>query len=332
MKVAVVGGGVMGSAAARQLARRGHDVTIYEPFEVGHKRGSSHGATRIYRYSYPDARYVGMMREAVDLWRDLERDAGESLLTQTGGLDCGPALNDHASALDEHGIVYETLSPAEVKQRWPSLTLPDDALYQAEGGFVRADLAWKAFADQAASAGAATRHERVIALDGNKIRAASGDTNYDVVVVTAGGWARGLLATAGIELATRPTRETVAFFRITETLPTLVDWGDPSVYALADPNIGLKVGEHIAGPTTDPDDAGRVNPGSLERLRDWVTARYATEDPAPRFAETCIYTNTEDSHFVLERHQAIVVGSACSGHGFKFAPLIGKQLADLVEG
>jgi sarcosine oxidase len=93
----------------------------------------------------------------------------------------------------------------------------------------------------------------------------------------------------------------------------------------------LKVGEHIAGPPTDPAEEGSANQGSVERLGDWVRVRYPTVDPTPASAETCIYTNTPDEHFVLERHGNIVVGSPCSGHGFKFAPLIGEKLADLVE-
>ena len=322
MKVAVVGCGVMGAAAARDLAARGHKVTIFEQFEVGHKRGSSHGATRIYRFSYPDPRYVAMMSEALALWHELEAESRVTLLTKTGGLDCGRSLDDHARSLEIHGLSYELLSASEAHHRWPSLKLPGRSLYQADGGYVRADLAWKAFLDSALSSGAEIERRRI-----EDIRT----LDHDRVVVTAGGWASDLLSTADIELPTRATRETVAFFRTTETLPTLVDWGDPSVYALPDATYGLKVGEHIAGPTTDPDEEGVVNEASLDRLRRWVAERYAGVDAEPAHSETCIYTNTPDEHFVLERDGDIVIGSACSGHGFKFAPLIGKRLADLAE-
>lgn len=330
MRVAVVGGGVMGCATARTLAQRGHEVIVYEQFEVGHKRGSSHGATRIYRYSYPDARYVKMMKEALTLWRQLEAEAGAQILSRTGGLDIGKALHEHVAALDAEAIEYEMVSPRQARDRWPFLSLPDEALYQGEGGVVRADRAWQALSDGAVAAGAQIVKERVISLEvGVETRA--GLVAHDVVVVTAGGWARELLATRGVDLPTRPTRETVAFFRSSGPLPTLVDWGDPSVYALPDPNIGLKVGEHIAGPVTDPDAEGMVDQESVQRLSDWVSERYRNVDPTPEHAETCIYTNTSDEHFVLERHDNLVVGSACSGHGFKFAPLIGDRLADLTE-
>lgn len=331
MKVGIVGCGVMGAATARVLAKRGHEVTVHEQFDVGHKRGSSHGSTRIYRYSYPDATYVGMMKEAMGLWHEVEAESNTTLLNKVGGLDCGKLLDEHAAALGAHGIDYEILTPAQVRERWPSLRVPGEALFQAAGGYVRADLAWKAFADLARAAGAVTKKERVTALGEGTVETADGSATFDVVVVTAGGWARDLLATRGIDLPTRETRETVAFFRAPETLPTLVDWGDPSVYALPDPGRGLKVGEHIAGPTTNPDDEGRVNAASVERLKRWVSERYIGVDPEPQLAETCIYTNTTDEHFILERRGDIVIGSACSGHGFKFAPLIGKRLADLVE-
>jgi sarcosine oxidase len=295
-------------------------VTIYERFAPGHTRGSSHGATRIYRYSYPDPRYVEMMSEALDLWRDLETETGTTLLRRTGGLDCGKALHDHALALEAHGVGFEILSPAESSRRWPSLRLPGEALFQADGGYVRADLAWRAFLDSALTMGADVRTERV-----EDVRA----LGHDRVVVTAGAWARSLLARSGIDLPTRPTRETVAFFRMNDPLPTLVDWGDPAVYALPDPTYGLKAGEHVAGPVTDPDEKGTVDRASVERLKSWVMERYGRVEAEPVHAETCIYTNTDDEHFVLERHDDVVVGSACSGHGFKFAPLIGSRLAAL---
>ena len=327
MKVAVVGCGVMGAATARALARRDHDVTIYEQFEVGHKRGSSHGSSRIYRYSYPDPAYVGMMKEAVVLWRELETEAATEILQQTGGLDMGKNLDAHVMALAEHDIEFERIDEAAAATRWPGLRLPPGpVLFQAEGGIVRANKAWDALTRGALEAGARLLEERRIDDLGP-----DGFVDYDVTVVTAGGWARDLLATAGHELATRPTRETVAFFRIPAVLPTLVDWGDPSVYSLPDPVHGLKVGEHIAGPTTDPDTEGEVDRESVERLKSWVSERFTDAHPDPVLAETCIYTNTADEGFLIERLGNIVIGSACSGHGFKFAPLIGKRLADLAE-
>ena len=336
MKVFVVGAGVMGAATANALAGRGHEVTLWEQFTVGHTRGSSHGRSRIFRFSYPEAVFVGMAQESLGLWRRLEADAGTDLITTTGGLDTGKRLDDHTAALDAHGIPHELIEAAEVRARWPFLALPEDetALFQPDAGIIAAERAVKVFVDGARSRGAEVREgARVVGLrvrsDRVEVQADDVTMDCDVVVVTAGGWAPKLLATEGIDLPVRPTRETVAYFRLDESPPTLVDWGDPSVYALPSPGQGIKVGEHIAGPTTDPDDVGTVNEASIERLRSWVAQRYPTADPDSHHAETCIYTNTADEHFILERHDRVVVGSPCSGHGFKFAPLVGERLADL---
>ena len=319
-----MGAGVMGCATARELARGGNDVTMFDRYDVGHPRGSSHGRSRIYRFSYPDERYVGMMKEALELWRALEAEAGAEILYRTGGLDMGKRLDEHSAALEAHSIPYEVLNARAAHVRWPMLTLPPgDVLYQADGGVVHADLAWRSLHDGAIAAGVTTELRRIETLDPGGIR------GFERTVVTAGGWARSLLSGAGIDLPVRATRETVAYFRTADRPPTLVDWGDPSVYALVDPRYGLKVGEHIAGPETDPDAEGSPNEASVDRLTDWVRERYRNVEPAPIAAETCIYTNTSDEHFILERFGPIVVGSACSGHGFKFAPLIGRSLAKL---
>lgn len=333
MKIGVVGAGVVGSATARALARTGHDVTLYEQFDIGHTRGSSHGESRIYRYSYPDERYVAMMIEALPLWRELEAECGEQLLLRTEGLDTGKPVHEHASALETHGIDFEILDGTEVKKRWPMLRLDGgDVLCQKDGGIIRAEVVWRALADGAVAAGARLLRARVEALTNDSDVAVitdTGEERFDAVVVAAGGWARDLLMTCGIDIPTRTTRETIAFFDIDRAPPTLVDWAEPTAYALPNPSRGLKAGEHIAGPITDPDEPGGPNESAVERLKKWVGARYPTASPEPWHTESCLYTNTEDEHFILERHGNIVVGSPCSGHGFKFAPLNGKRLAAL---
>lgn len=338
-RVTIIGAGVMGCATAHSLARRGFDVTLIEQFRVGHKRGSSHGTSRIFRFSYPDARYVAMAMEALPLWRALEREADESLLVTTGGLDMGKDLKEHATALRACGAPSELLRGSRAATRFPHLRFPDnaDVLYQPDAGIVMADRAVAAFA-------AGFNRARGLLLDETKATAlkpkaksvevvtTADPVTSDCVVVTGGAWASSLLADAGIQLDTRPTRETVAYFEYEgPPLQTLVEWGAPSVYALPSPGHGLKVGEHVAGPTTDPNEEGEVNRESVDRLQQWVASRYPGAAKSPFFTETCLYTNTRDEHFVLKTYGRVVVGSPCSGHGFKFAPLIGEQLADLAE-
>ena len=336
---AVVGAGVMGASTAYSLARDGASVALIEQFTLGHKRGSSHGASRIFRLSYPDALYVEMAQRSLALWRELESEAGEDLLTTTGGLDTGKALDEHTRALEECGAPYEIIDGAEVARRWSSVRLPEGspALFQPDAGIVAADRSVACFARLARERGALLLEEETVAAlepSSERVRVvtSSGEVSVGAVVVAAGAWARGLLAGAGIELDTRPTRETVAYFRCAGAAPpTLVEWGDPSVYGLPSPGQGIKVGEHIAGPTTDPDQPGRVDQAAVTRLEAWVARRYPGAEASSRHAETCLYTNTPDEHFVLERHGRVVVGSPCSGHGFKFAPLIGRRLAALAK-
>ena len=336
----VVGAGVMGSSTAYALARSGASVALVEQFAIGHKRGSSHGASRIFRLSYPEERYVRMAQEALPLWRELEAASGESLLTTTGGLDTGKALGAHVRALDACGATFELIDGAEAARRWPSVRLPPDApaLFQPDAGIVSADRTVAAFVRLAVESGAELYESRRVeslepAGGGVRLRTSAGDLTAGVAIITAGAWARALLAGAGIDLPTRATRETIAYFRMGDAVPpTLVDWGSPSVYALPSPGQGIKVGEHIAGPVTDPDHEVGPDPAAVARLGQWVTERYPGAERRAHHAETCLYTNTEDQHFVLERHGPIVVGSPCSGHGFKFAPLIGRRLAALGRG
>ncbi len=338
--VIVIGAGVVGTCTARALALQGRDVLLLERFRIPHKHGSSHGASRIFRFSYQDPRFVRMAQEALPLWRELEDEAGEPLLTITGGLDLGVGVEEHAAALESCGVDMEWLDATEVGRRFPLVALPDGtrALFQPGAGYLAADPTVKAAAASARRHGAEIREDtRVLAIR-SSARGVEVDTDAEtlrasVAVVTAGGWAKGLLAGAGIDLPVRVTSETIAYFALDEeaVVPAVVDWGSPAVYSLRSPGQGLKVGEHIAGPVVDPDDPREPRQESVDRLAGWVAERYPTANPEPHLAETCLYTNTADEEFILDRQGPIVIGSPCSGHGFKFAPLNGERLAALAS-
>lgn len=335
--VVVIGAGVMGAATTYALARAGASVTLLEQFTLGHKRGSSHGRSRIFRLSYPEPAYVDMALQARPLWREFEAFTGAALLTTTGGLEAGFGVESNAAALESCDVDFELMSGSEVRSRWADPFFEDDetVLFQADSGIVAADDAVRTFAEVAQGLGARlvqeTRVEGLDLQDDTVVVEAGGDGyRAPVAVVTAGGWARELLAGIDITLEVRPTRETVAYFSLDGPAPpTFVEWGEPTVYSLLSPGQGIKVGQHIGGPITNARDEGSVNEESIERLRSWVARRWPSAESQPLATETCIYTNTIDEHFVLERHGPVVVGSACSGHGFKFAPLIGARLAAL---
>jgi sarcosine oxidase len=329
-EVVVVGAGVNGLAAAWALSREGRDVLVLEQFPFGHARGSSHGTSRIFRLSYPEAHWVRLAKEAYGGWRELEQLTGMRLLELSGLVELvSDPSEGSADALDECGIEWEVLDRDEAERRFP-IDVPDglQAVLQRDGGYVRADRALEAFAQ-----GLRVLPEtKVLSLD--PLDTSAGRIEAQAVVVTAGPWAKELLAGI-VDLPVVATRETVAYFRLEsqKPVPSVVDFESGSnlhgTYALAAPGIGVKIGRHKSGPPSDPDEDGSPDPLRVEQVAAVVAERFPEADPAPVKAETCFYTNTDDDRFILERHDRIVVGSACSGHAFKFAPAVGKRLAAL---
>jgi sarcosine oxidase len=326
VEVAVVGAGVMGLAAGRALARAGRDVVVLEQFELGHDLGSSHGGSRIIRLSYPEVRWVRLAQESYPLWRELEAEFGRELLELRGTLDLGD-WEPNRDALAACGARFDVLDGAEIERRFP-LRMEHGAsgLFQEDGGVVYADLALEALRASAAAAGAEVRESvRVesVAEEADSVLVAG--VRARAVVVTAGAWAPKLF---GIDA--RPTRETVSYFALAEPVPSVIDTaaGPEQRYALIAPVGRLKAGLHQSGPAIDPDEPGSPDPELAERTAAWVARRFrGVGDPVS--LETCLYTLRENDDFLVERRGRVVVGSACSGHGFKFAPVIGKQLAAL---
>ena len=344
----MIGAGIAGAATARALARAGRHVIVLERFELGHERGSSHGSSRIFRLNYPDERYVRLAQTSLAGWRELEAESGVTLLTQNGALDLGTRALDNARALSSCGVPFELLGGTEAGKRWPLAVSADEhAMFQPDGGVLAADRAHELLVASARLAGAEFRKqaaavELVLARQLVHVRTSTEELRASAAVVTAGPWAPALLAPLGIVLPVVPTRETVVYLELDDAgaTPSLIDYArvphddaglaraGQAGYALLAPGFGLKAGLHHSGPVTDPND----DPPPERELADWIVSWAQDRFPGAGrelVAETCIYTNTLDERFVLERHGRIVVGSACSGHGFKFAPEIGRTLAAL---
>ncbi|MDQ2980891.1 MAG: FAD-dependent oxidoreductase [Actinomycetota bacterium] len=329
-EVVVVGAGVNGLATAWALAREGRDVLVLEQFPLGHTRGSSHGASRIFRLAYPEAHWVRLAQEALEGWRELEAETGTKLLELNGLIELvSDPSEGSAAALDECGVPWSLLDPGEAERRFP-LRVPDglQVVLQEDAGYVRADRALEAFSSDLRI----LPETQVLSLD--PLDTTAGRIEAQAVVVTAGPWAKELLAGV-VALPVVPTRETVAYFRLEseKPIPSVVDFKPESnlhgTYALAAPGIGLKIGRHKSGPPADPDEEGQPDLEVVEHVAEVVAERFPDADPEPVKVETCFYTNTDDDRFILERHDRIVVGSACSGHSFKFAPAVGRRLAAL---
>jgi sarcosine oxidase len=341
--VVVVGGGVMGTSAARWLAARGRNTLLLERFEVGHVLGSSAGPTRIFRLTHEHPDHVRMARRALEEWRRLESEAGERLLITTGGLDLGEGGRSSAQALEAAGEPFEYLPAEVVGERWPGLRIEagTEAFVQEDGGVCMAERTVRAQARVAAEAGATllerTAVERVVATGtGAEIHAGGEAFRAPVVVLTAGPWAGALLRTAGIDLPLVPSLEQVTYFALHDPspLPTLIDWTvDPPRIPYAVPNPEepgrFKVALRRSGPPVDADARSfDPDPERVRRVTEYADRRFAAHH-ADGGTDTCLSTNTPDEDFVLDRRGPVVIGSACSGHGFKFAPLIGRILADL---
>ena len=344
----IVGGGVMGTAAARALSSRGRTVVLFERFTFGHGNGSSGGQTRNFRLTYHDPVYVRMAREALDRWHRLESEAGIELVRVVGGLDVGAATDLSAAALETAGESFERPSAAEVAERWPVLRFDRASafLFQPEGAILRADEAIGAQARSARVAGAELREHTIVealrpAGDGVEIVTSGGEMiRAPVAIVAAGAWTAPMLEGAGIHLSLRPTLEQSTYFDAGEegsSFPTVIDWDsapEQPPYLVPNPfRVGeVKAGAHLSGPAVDP-DARSFEPDADREARTvmWVGEHLASRPPLLR-TETCLYTTTPDEDFVIERIGPLVVASPCSGHGFKFAPLIGEVLADLATG
>jgi sarcosine oxidase len=275
-----------------------------------------------------------LAQEALPLWRELEAESGEQLLALTGLVDM-PLDSDRLTAtLDATGTAYEVLTAEELEHRSGLATTCCKAVFQPDAGVVLADRAVQAWRSGLVVR-EATRVLELLSRDGGvRVETDRGPIDASVAVVCAGAWARPLLAGAGIDLPVVPTRETVAYFRLADErpVPSVIDYGHRETYALgAGPGV-LKVGVHRTGPQTDPDEPGTPDAAIVALAADWAARTFQLASPEPVSVETCLYTNTADASFVLERHGPIVVCSACSGHGFKFAPAVGARIASMVAG
>ena len=346
----VVGAGAMGSAAAWQLARRGRSVVLVEQFEQGHTRGSSHGGTRIFRLAYADPRYAQLALAALEDWRELEDDAGTTLLDLVGAYDHGrhDRIEAVARALEGLGRRAERLAPAEAAERVPGMRFDEAVVFSPDGGRARAADTLRALASRAAAHGADVRFGAGPATvevrgDGAVVRCGDDAWRAGSVVITAGAWATPVAGRLVALPELTVTQEQIAHFApahgATDDWPSFIHHpggtGSASFdhYGLWTPGEGVKVGGHLEGAVTTADERDGVqDPDRVERLVAYVREWLPGVVPEPRFGATCLYTTTATEDFLCDRAGPVVVGSPCSGHGFKFTPLIGRVLADLACG
>lgn len=353
----VVGVGGMGSAACYHLAKRGKSVLGLERFDVPHDMGSSHGYTRIIRLPYyEDSSYVMLLRRAYELWRAIERSATEPLLHLHGSIDAGPAeswvFKGALQSAIEYDLEHEVLTGKELAQRFPGYNLPQDqlALFQPEGGFLVPERCIVAHVFEAMRLGAEIHgREAVIGWepigDDEGVRVHTNRATYeaDSLVLTAGAWNDEMLGFLR-NLAT-PERQVLAWFQPERpelfqpanfpVFNLLVDegrfYGFP-IYGVP----GFKIGKYHHFEESGAADAldRDVRPDDEAVLRECTAKYFPRAAGATMTLKSCLFTNSPDGHFLIDlhpRHPQVSYASACSGHGYKFASVIGEILADLAH-
>jgi monomeric sarcosine oxidase len=349
----IIGAGLAGCAAAWALAGRGRSVVVVEAFQPGHRRGSSHGSARIFRRAYPDPLYVCLTGRAGRLWRQLEDEAGEELVHVTGGLDYGSTRDpeDMYDILTARGVPAQLLPPAAAAERWPGFAFDPaegPVLYHPEAGAIDAERAMAAMRRVATMKGAVFHYETPAVRvapggPGAVVHTAGGTFAAPVVVVAAGAWLRPLLG-GQVTLPPLTVTQQQAFHFAPSApagagpWPDFIHHGEVAVYGLAAGRDGeapgaVKLGEHGNGVVTTGDDRdGIVRPAARDRVTRFVRERLPGLDDKPVGELTCLYTATVNEDFILDRQGPLVICSACSGHGAKFAPLTGELAADLACG
>jgi len=354
----IVGLGGMGSATAFHLASRGQRVLGLDQFTPPHAHGSSHGQSRVIRQAYFEhPAYVPLLLRTYELWRELEKHSGQSLLTLTGGLMLGredsAVVSGSLRSAREHGLPHELLDAREIRRRFPPFRPESEtvALFERNAGFLRVEDCVRAHLHLAASRGAELQFEaRVLDWSASessvRVRTADGIFEAGQLVISAGPWAAQLLADLGLPLVVE--RQVQLWFEplhgiadflpekfpvwIWQTSDGLNPYGLPAIDGVAG---GVKTAIHHGGKNTrcTADTVDRaVAAEEIEQARRCLFDRIPALAGRCREAVTCLYTNTPDEHFVVDRHPAsprVIVVSPCSGHGFKFCPVIGAMVAEM---
>lgn len=353
--VIVVGVGTMGSATCRELAARGARVLGLERFDVPHSMGAHHGHSRMFRLAYFEhPNYVPLLRRALTLWESLNEESPLRPFTRTGGLYAGPAgcetVDRSAESARTHGLAHTTLSWADMRSEHPQFQLPEHytGMFEPNAGFVVPEHAVAAMAGGALTRGAEIHaRERVLnwSATPSQVRVRTERDEYvgARLVVCCGAWSARIVADLGVPL--RVTRQILGWVWPKEPQPFTL--GRFPCWAIEDENAsvfygfpmlasnpGLKLARHVPGPTADPEtlDRSGASAADEEDFREGLR-RFIPAGDGPTLASAiCMYTMSPDSHFIIDTHPLhpnVSIACGFSGHGFKFATVVGEILADL---
>uniref|UniRef100_A0A8C8S3Z1 Peroxisomal sarcosine oxidase n=1 Tax=Pelusios castaneus TaxID=367368 RepID=A0A8C8S3Z1_9SAUR len=358
----IVGAGIQGSFTAYHLAKRGKETLLLEQFPLPHSRGSSHGQSRIIRSAYPQEHYARMMAESYRLWERLEAEAGTQLYRQTGLLVLGPSADPEFQSccrtLAQHRVPGQLFTSESLCRCFPGIRpyCGEVAVLDHTAGVLYADRALRAVQDGFRRCGGALRDgEKVTGITPGvvvTVTTSGGVYRAKTLVITAGPWANKLLAPLGLQLPLQTLRINVCYWQekvpgaygVSAHFPCLLairaNQASHHIYGLPSneyPGL-VKICYHSGSPA-DPEERDRLPEASalpdIQILCDFVSKYLPGLGPQPALVEHCMYTNTPDEDFVLDRHPTfsnIIMGAGFSGHGFKLAPVVGKLLCELSLG
>jgi N-methyl-L-tryptophan oxidase len=350
--IIVLGGGTMGAACAWEAAKRGKRALVLEQFDFVHDRGAHSGQTRIFRHAYAEgAEYIPLVMRADQLWEDLESETKTKVLHRVGVLEMAAPGHLHARRAREsaarYRIEFQWLAPAEIRQNWPMIHIPDDweGGFGAAAGLLDIDHALHGMIRVAHQGGVELMSRSPVSTWGastSGVWVTTGERRYeaDALIVTAGAWAARILQQLQLPLAIQRKVQwwldvKEASLYAPERFPIFItdsEFGE--IYGFPVYRVpGLKIGNHAGGDPTDPDKVNRTVAAhevhDVMRLASWFLEGVTSNVLQ---SAVCLYARTPDGHFILDRHPEwpnVVIGAGFSGHGFKFAPAIGEHLVSL---
>lgn len=353
--VIIVGLGAMGSAAAYHIAKSGLRVLGLDRFHPPHNFGSSHGLTRIIREAYFEhPLYVPLVQRAYELWSDLEKQSGHQLLLQTGGLMIGlhegALVSGARRSAEQHHLAHEILNSTNLAQKFPMFKVDDDpmAVWEPRAGILFPERAIQTHLELAAKRGARLRFNEPVRYwepAGKGVRVFTDGNSYTAnhLVLSPGAWMNGLLP--GPKLPLTVERQVLYWFTPVSHLdmfrpdqfPIFIRQyaSDRFFYGFPDLGDGVKLAFHHQGGQVDPDAVPReVKASEIAEMREVLNEFLPEANGELRSTAVCMYTNTPDEHFVLDYHPKfpqVIVASPCSGHGFKFSPVVGEIIAGMLD-
>ena len=355
--VIVVGLGANGSSALYHLSKTDKKVLGIDRFTPPHTHGSSHGQSRITRQAYHEnPLYVPFVKEAYNLWYDLERISGKKLLLETGGVMLGnqdaAVIKGAILSAETYNVAYDYLTPAELQQRYPVFKPSENtvAVVEKKAGILFPEDCITTYLEQAQAKGAGINlDETVLSITPKnnlvEIVASKGTYLTQKVIVSAGAWVGKLLPELNLPLTVE--RQVLHWFRNKDTkiqpylqpdkLPVYIWEYLPKqmFYGFPDLGDGMKIALHHAGKLIEPDDLTQDVAGQEISGMKAVIDQYFNMDAEYNYSAVCMFTNTPDEDFIIDYYpgnENIIVASPCSGHGFKFSSLTGKILSDMATG